>query len=160
MDMNKKINEMDEQLAKWIIDVSIDDGNFKGPAVNIIKIIERSYWLAGEAVLGQSGHLPNIHIRFMIGEKAEIQIHTIKFNPDNLDWKPSGHWPIWNTSVIIKKLLDEGYSIPPLENEIDEYAKEIAIGFHEWYMNNVGSLPAMELEQLYNLYLQSLNQKL
>ena len=113
----KKINEMDEQLAKWVINVSIDNGDFKGAAVNIIKITERSYWLGGEAVLGQPGHLPNVHIRFLIGEKAEVQIHKIEFNPERMDWKPVGHWPIYNTSVIIKKLLDEGYSIPPLEND-------------------------------------------
>jgi len=110
----KKINEMDETLAKWIIDLSIDDGSFKGPAVNIIKITERSYWLAGEAVLGNPGHLPNVHIRFMIGEKAEVQIHRIEFNPERMDWKPTGHWPINNTSIIVKRLIDEGYFMPKL----------------------------------------------
>lgn len=110
----KKINEMDEKLATWIIDVSIDDGNFKGPAVNQLRITERSYWLGGEAVLFSPGFIPNIHIRFLIGEKAEVQIHRIEFNPDKMDWKPTGHWPIYNTSVIIKRLLDEGYKIHPL----------------------------------------------
>lgn len=110
----KRINEMDEALAKWVIDVSINDGDFKGPAVNIIRITERSYWLGGDAVLGNPGHLPNVHIQFLIGEKAEIQIRTIEFNPDRMDWKPLAHWPIYNTSVIIKRLLDEGYKISPL----------------------------------------------
>lgn len=116
----KRINEMDEALAKWIINVSIDDGNFKGPAVNQIRITERSYWLGGEAVLGNPGSLPNTHIRFLIGEKAEVQIHTIKFDTDKMDWKPTGHWPINNTSVIIKRLLDEGFSIPPLNHTTNE----------------------------------------
>lgn len=105
---------MDEQLAKWVIDVSIDNGDFKGPAVNHIRITGRGYWLEGEAVLGNPGLLPNTQITFLIGPHAEVQIQRVEFNPERMDWKPMGHWPIYNCSTIIKRLMDEGYKVSPI----------------------------------------------
>lgn len=110
----KEINQMPEDLAKWVVNLSIDDGEFKGPAVNQIRITERSYWLGGEAVLGNPGHLPNVQIQFKVGPQAEVHIWKVEFDTENLAWKPVGYWPIYNSSIIIKRLMDEGYKVSPL----------------------------------------------
>ena len=110
----KNINAMDEKLTKWVIDVSIDNGDFKGPAVNEIRITERAYWLEGEAVLGNPGHLANVQIQFKTGPHAEVHVWKVEFDTEKLAWRPDGYWPIYNNSIIIKRLMDEGYKVSPL----------------------------------------------
>lgn len=136
----KKINEMDEALAKWIINASIDNGDFKGPSVNEMRITERSYWLGGEAVLGNPGYLPNIQIRFQIGENAEVQIHTVEFDTENLNWRPKGYWQIYNTCSVVRKLIDEDYLLPKINSPEADIRRGISIV----YWNNARGMTQQE----------------